>query len=147
MNEMPQALGRTVYAEVDEEAEAVPLAQAARWLARMEPWFGPCRSVGVVGRTVGGIGVTVVSAGHDGDRAVVVHLAAPRPAGLGARLKVEGSEATLEVDHGVMRLTTRGGALDASGLALPEADPGRTTMLNDALAKALASRKVETLDG
>jgi hypothetical protein len=147
MSGLPSGFGRTVYAEIDEEAGPEPLAQAARWLARLEPWFGPCRSVGVVARAVEGTRATVVSAGHDGDRAVLVHLATPRPAGVGTRLKVEGAGATLQVVDGSASLTCRGGSLDPAGIELPEVDLGRSVMLNDALARALASREVATVDG
>ncbi len=147
MHTLPTALGRTVYAEIDEEAGPDPLGQAARWLARLEPWFGGCRSVGVVARAVDGTTVTVVSAGHEADRSVVVHLASPRPAGVGPRWKIEGSAATLEAESGAVRLTAPGGALDAAGLTLPEADAGRAMKLNDALARALASKEVETVNG
>lgn len=147
MNALPKELGRTVYAEIDEAAGPDPLAQAAHWLARLEPWFGPCRSVGVLGRKVLEMQATVVSAGHDGDRAVLVHLAGPRPEGVGTRVRIEGDAATLQIEDGAMRLTRPGETLDPKGVALPQADAARTMILNDALAQALAHGRVEKIDG
>ncbi|WP_191058483.1 hypothetical protein [Geminicoccus harenae] len=146
MQAIPEQLGRTVYAEVDEAAGPDPLRQAAGWLARFEPWLGPCRNVGVAVRALEGLRATVVSAGYQDDRVAMVHLVGPRPAELKPRWKLEGAAATLEAEDGVLRLSRAGQVLDPSGIALPDASPGRVAILNDALAKAAASSLVETVE-
>jgi hypothetical protein len=147
MSALPPIMGRAVYAEVDEDATGDPPQQAAAWLARMEPWFGPCRTVGVIRHALGPTEVTVVSAGHDADSAVVVHLASGRPPGIGSRVRVEGSAATLQIEGGKRRLSNKQAVLDPGGVALPDADPARAALLNKTLVRAMASREVEKIDG
>ncbi|WP_159712720.1 hypothetical protein [Geminicoccus flavidas] len=146
MQAIPEQLGRTVYAEVDEEAGPDPLLQAAGWLARFEPWLGHCRNVGLAVAARQGVRATVVSAGYQDDRAAIIHLVGPRPTGLTARWKLEGAAATLEAEDGVLRLSRAGQVLDPSGIALPDALPERVAILNDALARAAASSLVETVE-
>ena len=147
MTDVPTAFGRTVYGEIDAQANADPLGQAADWVGRLEPWFGACRSVAVVQRQVGLCAVAVVSAGHADDRAAIVHLASHRPTGVVDRVRIEGSRATLEIRDGMLRLSDGDGELDAGGMVLPAADPARAAILRKALTRALESGEVETNDG
>ena len=147
MTSLPTPLGRTVYGQIDLVANGDPLGQAAGWLSRLEPWFGPCNSVSVLARQAESCAVVVVSAGYDDDRAVIVHLASIRPNGFAEEIRIEGAEATLEIYGGRMRLTNDECELDADGIALPQADPKRSALLNDVLAKAMASKEVETING
>jgi hypothetical protein len=147
MSTLPPIFGRAVYAEIDEPASADPLHQAAGWLARLEPWFGPCSSVGVTQRQRDGIAATVVMAGHDGDSAIIVHLVTGRPISVPARLRVEGSQATLQKEGTILRLTKKGEVLVADGVDLPDGDPARWGALHGMLENALTSGQVETVHG
>lgn len=147
MNGLPTEFGRPVYAEVDEHASQAPLRQAAAWLARLERWFGRCRTVAVARNRVASTEVTVVSAGNDGDGAITIHLASGRPPSIQDRVKIEGSKATLEISRTDIRYTTTGANLDPVGLVLPDADQARAEQLEQVLARSLASREVETVDG
>ncbi|HEX2525346.1 MAG TPA: hypothetical protein VHL31_03465 [Geminicoccus sp.] len=147
MGGIPAALGRAVYAEIDEPASGDVLAQAAAWLARLEPWFGTCRSIGITRHSIGATEVTVVSAGHEADSAIIVHLATGRPAAIGTRVRVEGAAATLQMDGRGARVTTKGQVLATGAIELPARDPARAAVLNEVLARALTSREVETVNG
>lgn len=143
---LPARLGRSVYAEADVGVADDPVGTAASWLARFEPWLGPCRSLGALRRELDGTGTLAISSGHDGDRATLVRVGWSRFASRGERWRVEGSAATLLDDGTGPAFSDRQGPLDDPP-ALPAPNPERARALAALIDRALRSGAVENAHG